>query len=363
MQVADANFAYPKVTPVGLETSSRFAAPKTNEEVTEARQNAIPKKTRQDTDYCVRAWEAWRGNRNLQGSPVPTLEDMDSQNLSYWLIRFVLEVRRVNSEEYQPNTLYHIICGIMRYVRVNVRAHIDFFKDSEFAAFRSTLDAEMKRLQSKGLGSTHRQAEPLTIEEEELLWEKKVLGDHSPEALLNTVFFMNGLYFALRSGDEHRNLRHSPCQIQVIENSGERPYLQYTEDISKNHPGGLKGRKVKPKVVLHHANTANPDRCFVRLFKLYMSLLMCPRDCPDSAFYLGPLKKPREGCWFSVTPVGKNKLAKALSNMCKECGIQGFKTNHSLRATAATRLYSSGIDEQLVMERTGHRSIEGIRSL
>ena len=37
-------------------------------------------------------------------------------------------------------------------------------------------------------------------------------------------------------------------------------------------------------------------------------------------------------------------------------------TNHSLRATAATRLYEAGIDEQLVMERTGHRSLEGVRS-
>ena len=48
--------------------------------------------------------------------------------------------------------------------------------------------------------------------------------------------------------------------------------------------------------------------------------------------------------------------------MCKEAGITGFKTNHSLRATAATRLYASGIDEQLVMERTSHRSVEGICS-
>ena len=48
--------------------------------------------------------------------------------------------------------------------------------------------------------------------------------------------------------------------------------------------------------------------------------------------------------------------------MCEACGIEGFKTNHSLRATAATRLYSSGIDEQLVMERTGHQSLEGIQS-
>ena len=48
--------------------------------------------------------------------------------------------------------------------------------------------------------------------------------------------------------------------------------------------------------------------------------------------------------------------------MCNEAGIEGFKTNHSLRATAATHLYSSGVDEQLVMERTVHRSVEGIRS-
>lgn len=276
------------------------------------------------------------------------------------MTRFVLEVRKVNGSEYQPNTLYHIVCGLMRHVRNSLNANIDFLKDSEFAEFRASLDSEMKRLQSKGLGSTHRQAEPFTIEEEELMWEKKFLGDHSPESLLNTIIYMNGLYFALRSGDEHRNLRLNPCQIQVIEKPGDRPYLLYIEDISKNRPGGIKGRKVKPKVVQHHANINNPSRCFVRLFKLYLSL--CPPESPANAFYLAPLKKPTENCWYSVSPVGKNKLSHAVSNMCKACGIQGFKTNHSLRATAATRLYASGVDEQLVMERTGHRSIEGIRS-
>ena len=48
--------------------------------------------------------------------------------------------------------------------------------------------------------------------------------------------------------------------------------------------------------------------------------------------------------------------------MCNAAGISGFKTNHSLRATAATRLYQSGVDEQLGMERTGNCSIDGIRS-
>ena len=90
------------------------------------------------------------------------------------------------------------------------------------------MDAEMKRLQASGVGYT---TEPLTIKGEELLWERKILGDHSPKALLNNMIFMNGLYFALRSGDKHRQLRHEPCQIKVVEKEGRRPYLEYTEDI------------------------------------------------------------------------------------------------------------------------------------
>jgi len=192
---------------------------------------------------------------------------MDSQTLSHWMERFTLEIRKANGEEYQPNTLYHIICGIMRYVRMNLKAGIDFFKDAEFAGLRTVLDAEMKRLQAKGLGSYHKQAEPLTIKDEDSLWEKKILGDHNPESLLNTMIYMNGLYFALRSGDEHRNLRHSPCQIQIVERPGERAYLKYTEDISKNRPGGIKGRKVKPKVVLHYENNKRPESCLFRRLK------------------------------------------------------------------------------------------------
>ncbi len=107
--------------------------------------------------------------------------------------------------------------------------------------------------------------------------------------------------------------------------------------------------------MIHHENLENPGRCFVRLFKKYQSL--CPSDAPDDAFYLIPLQKPKENC--KNVPIRRNKLSKAISNMCKDCGIQGYKTNHSLRATAASCLYSSG---QLVMERTGHRSAEGVHS-
>ena len=108
----------------------------------------------------------------------------------------------------------------------------------------------MKRLRRSGLGSKKkRQAKPLTIEEENLLWEKGLLGSKDPQILVDTMLFMNGLYFALKSGQEHRQLRMDACQIQLHERPGQKPYLEYTEDVSKNRPGGLKHRKMKPKVV------------------------------------------------------------------------------------------------------------------
>ena len=164
-------------------------------------------------------------------------------------------------------------------------------KDAVFRDFRRTLDSEMKRLKGAGENCKRKQAEPITEEEEERLWETGQLGDHSPQALVDTVFFYNGLYFALRSA-EHKDLRRFPCQIELIEKEGRIPYLKYTEDVSKNRPGGLKNKRVSAKVVLHHAiydhaNTQNPSRCFVRLFALYLS--HCPEDSPPERFYQQPL--------------------------------------------------------------------------
>ena len=50
----------------------------------------------------------------------------------------------------------------------------------------------------------------------------------------------------------------------------------------------------------------------------------------------------------------------AVSRFCKSAGIEGYKTNLSLRITTATRLFQAGVDEQLITERTGHHSTDGI---
>ena len=66
---------------------------------------------------------------------------------------------------------------------------------------------------------------------------------------------------------------------------------------------------------------------------------------------------------YSKVPIGHNMLSKMVSHLCSDAGILGFKTNHSLRVTSATRLFHSGVDEQLIMSHTRHRSVDaGVRT-
>jgi len=178
--------------------------------------------------------------------------------------------------------------------------------------------------------------------------------------LVDTLVYLNGLNFALRSGEEHRRLRHNPSQLSVVDKEGTVLCIQYHEDISKTNQGGLKSQKVIPKHVIHHANTENPSRCLVRLFLKYTEL--CPHDRPDSALYLTPAKNPTEHCWYSKVPIGHNKLAETIPRLMKKAGIPGYFTNHSLRATSTTRMYDAQLDEASIMQRTGHRSVNGVRA-
>ena len=184
---------------------------------------------------------------------------------------------------------------------------VNILTDTRFFQVRQVLDSEMRRLRGQGLGAKLKKVNPLTNDDEDVLWQKSALGDHTPQCLLDTLIFYIGMNFALRTGDEHRCLRFYPCQIEVKQDENGQQYLLYTEDVSKNHRGGLVGRKVKPKQVVAIANINNPEQCVVRLFLKYISKK--PEGAPDTAFYLQPLSK-YVNLWYSRKPVGHNKIAK-----------------------------------------------------
>ena len=131
--------------------------------------------------------------------------------MCFWLERFVLEVRKENGNLYPPNSLYSLCCGLQRTIRGNGQ---NIFTDALFVKFREVLDSQMKKL--KSTGSFERKcADVITERMEDILWNLKLFGDDNPQSLLDTTFFYIGLYFALRGGEEHHRLRHSPSQIQI----------------------------------------------------------------------------------------------------------------------------------------------------
>ena len=349
-------------------SSQRFSTPVSGDEVLMVREEGIATKTKKSTDWCERIWKDWVRHRcsNLLESEVGSgyilkedLDKMSVEEMNYWLMRFVLEVRRQDGKDYPPNSLYQICCGLMRILKFRNRANVNFFNDAVFEEFRGTLDSKMKTLQASGQFQT-RKADIITLQMEDELWKRGLLGDHLAQVLLDTMVYYIGICFALRGGEDHRRLRHDPSQLILVEPIDGVAYLKYVPDVSKTNQGGLKHRKVPQEETIHYANTSNPTRCLIRLYKLYNS--KCPVDRPAGAFYLKPLKNPGEAVWYQKVPVGHNVLSNTVGRLCKAAGFNGHYTNHSLRATTATRLFESGIDEQLIMQRTRHRSTDAVRS-
>ena len=123
----------PKKTP-----ARRFATQECDEDVAKAKIASVPKKTQTDTRYCHRIWEEWRDSRNSSAATREVVPDditqMDNTSLQHWMSQFVLEVRKKGGTEYPPNTLYHIICGLQRYIRGS-HPEVDFFQDWSFSKF------------------------------------------------------------------------------------------------------------------------------------------------------------------------------------------------------------------------------------
>ena len=174
--------------------------------------------------------------------------------------------------DYMPNTLYEIAAAIQHHIRQTGR-FVSFFDDQCFEKMRKVLDAKMKELSKRGLGLEKKKADVISTEQEEIMWQNGILGTDTPQKLLDTLVYSLGLNFALRAGQEHRNLRVGALsQIKVVTDEHGTQYLEYREDVSKTNRGGLKHRKMDPKVTRAYANSANPGRCPIKIYEKYISL-------------------------------------------------------------------------------------------
>ena len=67
-----------------------------------------------------------------------------------------------------------------------------------------TLDTVRVSLRKEGVGAKVKRAAVISLEHEELTWQKGALGVHSPNSLLRAAFYTVGLHLCLRGGQEHQ---------------------------------------------------------------------------------------------------------------------------------------------------------------
>jgi hypothetical protein len=238
---------------------------------------------------------------------------------------------------------------------------INFMVDAEFQKLQNVCDAYYRKLHTKGLGASVNTTKPLSRHDEDQLWETGVLNPSTPEGLLNCVFFYNGKNFCLRGGQEHRDMKFSQLKREVVtvDNSPKVCYV-YTEYGSKNRSGGLKQVNMGNKVVRRFESPG--DRCHVSFLDTYF--MKVPQEALDKDnFYLRPLAKTPEdhlAPWFSKIPLGRNTLATMMKSISKKANLAESFSNHSLRAYGATEMFNHGVEEKIIQQRTGHRSLEGL---
>ncbi len=105
------------------------------------------------------------------------------------------------------------------------------------------------------------------------MWQNSILGDDTPEKLVNMLLYLIGVHFALHVCDKHKNLKvgaYSQLKIKIDPHTN-YCYLEYVENRLKNNQGGIKSLHHKTKVAKAFENVDNPQRCIVRIFEKYIS--------------------------------------------------------------------------------------------
>jgi hypothetical protein len=257
----------------------------------------MPKNSANSSKWAMNNLKEWlneHNDKNPVKCPISILSATCSKDvLNQWLCVYINETRNQNGEPYPPKSIYALLCGILREMRIKNPLYPNFLKkdDPDFVTFHNTLDNVFKSLRSNGIGVSSSATEGLSNDDEGKLWDLGVLNVTTPLGLLRAVFFYCGKCFCLRGGAEHRNLA-----LSQLERGHEPDKYIYQENSSKNRHGGIGQMRLEHKVVTIVANSTQIPRCPVYILDLYISKL--PSQAHDKdLFYVSD-----SGTWYTAVP-------------------------------------------------------------
>ena len=128
--------------------------------------------------------------------------------------------------------------------------------DQHIKAIHNSLDSLFRNLRTKNIGTSLKHAEVFTRDEEQIMWNKGILGTTTPQSLLNAVFYLKSFFLSGR--EEHRQL----CISQVVQLFNTRHCVD-TETGFKNEKGTFMEMHILNKAVPIYSSPAVGERCHV----------------------------------------------------------------------------------------------------
>ena len=212
----------------------------------------LKKRSETKVKWAVNCFNEWRQARLGCGeideivlkTDLSEVETLTKENLEYCMTWFIPEVMKVRGEgEYPGKTLYQMVVAIQKHLEIN-KVRWRLIHGSEFQDLKTMLDNVMKQRCSENIGTTKKQADLISYEFEEKMWQNGILGEDNPDKLRSTVLFLLGINLALRAVDKHyylcRDLPEKCSQISFESNSKGVECVVFHEDTcTKTNDGGL----------------------------------------------------------------------------------------------------------------------------
>ena len=200
-------------------------------------------------------------NKNVQ------VLDLPAADLDRILSKFFKDVRKINGEEYEPDTLSGFQRSIQMFLS-DEKSSFNILIDKEFEMSRNVLAAKRKCLvQKAGKGYRPNATRTLTDDEEDKLFKSGQFGASCPEALQRTVWLFLSLHFGFRARDESRKLLWGDVQLQQDPvQDGSEILVWINERGTKTRKGQENGhqRAFQPKIY-----ATGTDRCPIKFYKLF----------------------------------------------------------------------------------------------
>ncbi|XP_021171948.2 glutamine-rich protein 1 isoform X2 [Fundulus heteroclitus] len=223
------------------------------------------------------------------------------------------EARGLEGESYEGDVLYYIFLCIQKYLFDNGRVD-DIFSDQYYTRFVQSLH----QILDPWRPSVHPLGYVIPSHvTEEMLWECKQLGAHSPSTLLTTLMFFNTKYFHLKTVEQHLKLAFSKV-LRHTRKSPNNPKDKSTSIRYLKSAERFIGQKVTDDMYSEQLeDPENPLRCPIKLYDFY--LFKCPQSAKgrNDTYYLTPepVVAPNSPIWYSTQPIPREHLEQMLARI------------------------------------------------